>query len=35
MDRSLHAVTAIERALARAGLRFPAGGSVLATAEKA
>jgi len=35
LDRSLHAVTRVESVLARAGLRFPAGGSLLATAIRA
>ncbi len=34
LDRSLHAVTGLERRLASAGLRFPAGGSLLATAAR-
>ncbi|MBD0270900.1 MAG: class I SAM-dependent methyltransferase [Acetobacteraceae bacterium] len=32
LNRSLHAATGLERRAAAAGLRFPAGGSVLATA---
>lgn len=32
LDRSLHAVTGLERRLMAAGLAFPAGGSLLATA---
>jgi SAM-dependent methyltransferase len=32
LDRGLYAATRIEAALLRAGLRFPAGGSLLATA---
>ena len=32
LDRSLHAVTVLERRLMAAGLAFPAGGSLLATA---
>ena len=35
LDRSLHAVTRVEAALLRAGLDFPAGGSLLATATRA
>jgi SAM-dependent methyltransferase len=34
IDRTLHSVTALERGLARAGLRYPAGGSVLAIAHR-
>jgi SAM-dependent methyltransferase len=34
LNRGLHAATALERGLAAAGLRFPAGGSVLATATR-
>jgi SAM-dependent methyltransferase len=34
LNRGLHAVTALERGLAAAGLPFPAGGSVLATATR-
>ena len=34
LDRSLHAVTRLERSLLAAGLPFPAGGSVLATAYR-
>lgn len=34
LDRSLHAVTRVEAALLRAGLRFPAGGSLIATATR-
>ena len=32
LDRSLHAVTRLERSLLASGFPFPAGGSVLATA---
>ena len=35
LDRGLHAVTRAEALLARAGLRYPAGGSLLATATRA
>ncbi|MBL6076522.1 class I SAM-dependent methyltransferase [Belnapia sp. T18] len=35
LDRSLHAVTVLERRLMRLGLPFPAGGSILATAIRA
>ena len=34
LDRSLHAITALERRLMDAGLSYPAGGSVLATATR-
>jgi ubiquinone/menaquinone biosynthesis C-methylase UbiE len=34
LDRSLYAVTRVEAALLRAGLRFPAGGSLIATATR-
>jgi SAM-dependent methyltransferase len=34
LNRSLHAATGLERKAAAAGLRFPAGGSVLATAVR-
>jgi len=34
LDRSLHAVTALERRLTALGLPFPAGGSILATATR-
>lgn len=34
LDRSLHAVTSLERRLTAAGLPWPAGGSVLATAVR-
>lgn len=34
LDRMLHGVTAVERRLARLGLRYPAGGSVLAVATR-
>ena len=34
LDRSLHAATALERRLGALGLRFPAGGSVLALAAR-
>lgn len=34
LNRSLHAATGLERRAATAGLRFPAGGSVLATATR-
>ena len=34
LNRSLHAVTALERGMMAAGLPFPAGGSVLATATR-
>lgn len=34
LDRSLHAVTVLEQRLARAGIGFPAGGSLLVTATR-
>jgi SAM-dependent methyltransferase len=34
LDRTLHATTAVERRLMRAGLRFPAGGSLHAIATR-
>ena len=34
LDRSLYAATALERQLARVGMRFPAGGSILVTATR-
>lgn len=34
LDRSLSGICALEAAMLRAGLRFPAGGSILATARK-
>jgi len=34
LNRGLHAVTALERRMSAAGLSFPAGGSVLATATR-
>jgi len=34
LDASLHGVTAAERALARLGLRYPAGGSILLVATR-
>lgn len=34
LDAAFHAATRVERALARLGLRFPAGGSVLVTATR-
>lgn len=34
LDRSLHAVTVLERRLAGLGLRYPAGGSLLAVAHR-
>jgi hypothetical protein len=34
LNRTLHAVTVLERRLMAAGLPFPAGGSVLATATR-
>lgn len=34
LDRTLHGVTALERRLSRLGVRYPAGGSVLAVATR-
>jgi hypothetical protein len=34
LDAALHGVTAAERALGRAGLRYPAGGSILLIATR-
>jgi hypothetical protein len=34
LDRALHAVTVVERRLSAVGLRYPAGGSVLAVATR-